>query len=448
MMNNPIYKNPPFVFAVGLNHRSAPLEIRERMFFRNEEIPGLLDSFKDILSECMMISTCNRTEFYGVTWNDDFQIERVKNRLVEYKNAELSPGRDYFYEFIFSDAASHLFKVAASIDSMVIGDSQIMNQVKEAYRIATENGSMGKILNQLVQKALHAAKRAKSETKLFEGAFSISYAAVELATKIFGDLKGKNILVIGAGKTSELTIHNLARKNAPKIYVTNRTRANAESLAQRLSERYSVDATVIGYDIFKSVLNQMDVIISSTGSGNFILNYDEFKKTLKERHGKPVFLIDIAVPRDIDPEINKLGNVFLKNIDDLNALVDSNYDRRVSVVPEVNEIVSQEVSEFLNWYYTIPVLPAIQYVQSNCDTGESGEMKRIRGYISSNVSNLQKNGTHYMPSELMKTTTGHKELVRGLHELNLNTLNLCYQVASGELEICPKAQRKCPVKTE
>lgn len=420
------YGNPPLIFVIGLNYKTAPLGVREKIFFKSEEIPAQLDRFRDVLQECMIISTCNRTELYGVSWNQDFKIDQIKKMLAQSVPEGKNTG-DYFYNYILRNAVTHLFKVATSIDSMVVGDSQIMAQVKEAYGIANNNGSTGKILNQLLQKALHTAKRAKNETELFEGAFSVSYAAVELAMKIFGELEGKNILVIGAGKTSELTVYNLAKKNASGIFVTNRTKENADKMVNRLNERYSLGASVIEFNSFKSFLNKIDIIISSTGSGNYILNYDEFKTIAKQRHGNPIFLVDIAVPRDVDPAINKLNNVFLKNIDDLNALVDSNYDKRMSVIPEVEKIVSQEVSEFLNWYYTIPVLPAIQYIQKNCDGGVSAEMKRVRDYISSNIYNFQ-----------------HEEFVRSLNKLNSETLDNCYRVAKGEIEICPRTQKKCP----
>jgi glutamyl-tRNA reductase len=302
-----------------------------------------------------------------------------------------------------------------------LGDSQIMHQIKKSYQIASDNGSTGKVLNQMVQKAFHAAKRVKSETGLFEGAFSISYAAVELATKIFGELKDMTALVIGAGKTAELTIENLLKKNIKKVYITNRTKSNAESLLSGLNEYGSFDGEVLEYSEFKQKLSAMDIIISSTGATDYILKYDEFKDIARKKRGAPILMIDIAVPRDIDPKIDTIGNVFLKNIDDLTAIVDTNYGKRTSVIPEIKKIISHEVLEFLIWYYTIPVLPAIQFIQANFNGQTGAKIKEIRNYLVENVTNIHGkvnfgNGTYH--EELRY----HSELVRNLEKINQTNL--------------------------
>jgi glutamyl-tRNA reductase len=442
MNNKDIYTTPPLIFVIGMNHKTAPLEVREKMYLRQEQIPAYLNRFKDMLSECMVVSTCNRFELYGVSSMDVSVIEQVKGGLAD--DSQFLPEK-YFYDFILCGAVAHLFRVASSVDSMVIGDSQILSQVKDAYRIAVENGSAGKVLNQLVQKALHTAKKCKTETPLFEGAFSISYAAVELATKIFGDLSGKKVLVIGAGKTSELTVHNLIKKNASQILVTNRTIENAGRLVESLHERFNVGASTVEFGDIKSVLKEIDIVISSTGSDRYIIDTGELKPIVKQRRGEPILIIDIAVPRDIDPLAGKLEGIFLKNIDDLSAIVDSNYERRMAVVPQVDVIVSREVNEFLKWYYSIPLLPALRCIQQSGNG--TTEIKKVMSYIEQNVSVLQQRMSWRQKEDIIGI---HNMLVDGLQNLNnkivknnsnLSVCEACEYEGKGGIHICPPIGR-------
>ncbi len=409
--------NHPLLFSIGINHRTAPLEVREKMSISEERIPEILKLLKLYLAECMIVSTCNRTELYGVTNGSGLDSDYIKQLMININDAHNTVKKDHFYEFILGSAADQIFKVATSIDSMVVGDSQVMHQLKRSYRIASDCGSTGKVLNQMVQKALHAAKRAKSETGLFKGAFSISYAAVELATKIFGDLHSMTALVIGAGETAELTIESLLKKNIKKVFVTNRTKTNAESLISRLKEHGSFDGEVLDYSEFKNKLDKVDIIISSTGASDYILKYDEFKDVAKKRRGAPILMIDIAVPRDIDPKINSIENVFLKNMDDLNAIVDTNLEKRMSVIPEVKNIISHEVLEFLIWYYTIPVLPSIQFIQANFNGQSGAKIKEIRKYLVENVTDNHRKlsfGIDKLNNELQF----HNILIEKLEKLN------------------------------
>jgi glutamyl-tRNA reductase len=402
---------------IPLNHKTAPLEVREKMSIDEDRLPGVLKRFEDDLAECLIVSTCNRTELYGVTNGSGLDSEYIKQTLIDINNAQGTVKKEHFYEYVLGSAADQIFKVATSIDSMVIGDSQIMHQLKRSYQIASDCNSTGKVLNQMIQKALHAAKRVKSETGLFEGAFSISYAAVELATKIFGELKEMTALVIGAGETAELTIDNLLKKSIKKVLVTNRTRKNAESLIVKLREKNRFEGEVIDFDVFKSKLDDVDIIISSTGASEYILTYDEYKYVAKKKRGAPILMIDIAVPRDIEPKIDSIENVFLKNIDDLNSIVDTNYEKRMSVIPNVKEIISHELLEFLIWYYTIPVLPAIRQIQSNFN-GQSGtKIKEIRNYLVKNVTDIH-NRISFGINSHEEELRYHSKLVEELKKLN------------------------------
>lgn len=409
--------NHPVLFSIGMNHKTAPLEVREKMSISEDRLPEILNRFRGELAECMIISTCNRTELYGVTGISGLDPDYIKQMMIDINGSFDIVKKEHFYTEILGSAARQLFNVATSIGSMVVGDSQVIHQLKNAYRIASENGSTGKVLNQLVQKAFHAAKRAKAETSLFEGAFSISYAAVELATKIFGELKDMSALVIGAGETAELTIENLLKKNIKKVYITNRSKEHAEGLMHRLKEHGSFDGEVLEYGTFKQKLGEVDIIISSTGASDHILKHDEFKAIVKKKRGEPVLIIDIAVPRDIDPEIDKFENVFLKNIDDLNAIVDSNYGKRMSVIPEIKKIISHEVLEFLIWYYTIPVLPTIQFIQANCNGATGTKIKEIRNYLVENVTNLF-NSVNSEGCSSHDEFLNHKALVENLEKIN------------------------------
>ena len=264
---------------------------------------------------------------------------------------------------------------------MVIGDSQIMHQVKEAYQIAQKNQSIGKILNKLCQTALHVGKRTKSETALFEGAVSISYAAVELATKIFGDLKDKNVLILGAGETAELTAESLIKKQCKNIFISNRTRENAEALFLNLSKNSRLEGGVIDYDSYKQRLNDFDFIISSTSSPSFILYYDDFKKIPRRKSGTPILIIDIAVPRDIDPRIGKYGNIFLKDIDDLNAIVEANFEMRKAEIQAAKKIISEELSHFFTWYYSLQLVQLIKEIENRFEAIRVDELlKNTNGF--------------------------------------------------------------------
>ncbi|RPI15202.1 MAG: glutamyl-tRNA reductase [Ignavibacteriae bacterium] len=381
----------PILFSVGVNHTTAPIEVREKIYVSEKEIPSLMEVMKEFLAECMVLSTCNRTELYGVPVDNNIEIDIIKDKLIEFKNAAGNVKKEHFYTLHAAGAAEHLFHVASSIDSMVVGDSQIMHQFKEAYAKAQELGSIGKILNKVCQTALHSGKRTKTETALFEGAVSISYAAVELATKIFGDLKEKNILILGAGETAELTAESLIKKRAVNISFSNRTRENAEDLKEKLGVETRINGDVLDFSTFKEHLGKFDIIISSTAADNFILYYDDFKPVAKHRTGSPILIIDIAMPRDIDPRIGKLGNVFLKDIDDLNAIVDANFEKRKAQIPIVRKIVNDEVSHFLSWYYALQLVPTINDIEDKFEKIRVDEiLKNTNGFSQHDREVLEK----------------------------------------------------------
>ena len=395
------------IFSVGINHHTAPLEIREKIYLSEEEVSGLLNVYKEYLSECLIVSTCNRTEIYGVPVNGVLDMEKYKDILLKFKSSVKDVNKAQMYELISANAAEHLFKVAASVDSMVIGDSQIMHQVKESYQVAQKNQSIGKILNKLCQTALHVGKRTKTETNIYEGAVSISYAAVELAMKIFGDISDKDVLIIGAGETAELTAESLIKKKARKIFITNRTKENADELMQKLSKFARFDGEVLVYDSYKKSLNNFDIIISSTSSPNFVLYYDDFKNVQRRKSGTPILLVDIAVPRDIDPQVGKYGNIFLKDIDDLNAIVEANFELRKAEIPGVKKIISDELDHFFSWYYSLQLVPTIKEIENRYEEIRLNEIMKNANGFSDKEKEVLESITKNIVSKIVRDTVPH-----------------------------------------
>lgn len=344
--------------CIGMNHRTAPIDVRERLWFSEKESRVALAELKaNLLRECVLLSTCNRTELYGVAASESLDGNVLKEYLIQFKKAEDVTSRDHFYRFIDSSAANHLFKVASGIDSMVVGDIQILGQIKDAFNLAVESGTAGLFTNRLFQTAFRVGKRSKSETEISEGAVSISYAAVELANKIFADLSKKNALLIGVGKTGELTAKHLLSKNIGQLFVANRTRSKTEELVQKLG------GVVIDFERILQELKHVDIVITSTGSPTYILRAEELRDVMRERSNEPMFIIDIAVPRDVDPAANKIENVFLHDIDALNLIVDKNLGKRKAEIPKVEKIILEELTVFYQWYHSLKVSPTIQELQ-------------------------------------------------------------------------------------
>ncbi len=294
------------------------------------EIPEVLAKLKETLSECIILSTCNRTEIYGVCDSVDVDLDFYKDLIIEFKNAKDTVKREHFFTFISCAACQQLFKVATSVDSKIVGDTQILQQLRNAYFLAKDHQTTGKVLNQLSQRAFKIGKKTYTETSIHKGAISISLAAVELAVKTFGSLKDKSVLIVGAGETAKMTAECLIKKQVGKIYITNRTREHAEELLDGLHKNHHFESRILDFSDFKSYLNETDIVISSTSSPEPILTAADFVS-----QSDKILLIDIAIPRDIEPSVVENINVVLKNIDDLHALVDRNYERRMQDLPRV-----------------------------------------------------------------------------------------------------------------
>jgi glutamyl-tRNA reductase len=360
------------LLLTGLNHRTAPVEVRERLAFEDKSLPEALDDLKRRpgLLEGMILSTCNRVEVAVTARKAD--VESAVEALADSRHVDRAWVTPYLYRFDGPEAIRHLFRVASSLDSMVVGEPQILGQMKSAYALAKEHGAVGGFLGQVMDRAFSVAKRVRSETDIGQSAVSVSYAAVELAREIFGALQGKKVLVIGAGKMAESAARHLRRAGVSEILVTNRTRDRAEAMAEDCGGR------VLDYENFEDAVPEVDIVLASSGATHFILTREQMRSAIAKRRNRPMFLIDIAVPRNIDPAVNELDSVFLYDIDDLGKVVDDNLRGRIETAKEAEEIVREEVERMVLRLKTREAAPAIVRLQEQFETWRRGEIERQR----------------------------------------------------------------------
>lgn len=359
--------------VVGVNYRSAPVEIREKLSFIEHELPQAMQALKEQKSilENVIVSTCNRTEIYAVV--DQLHTGRyyVKHFLAEYFGIPEEAFSQYLFVHEKDEAVDHLFRVTAGIDSMVLGETQILGQVRTSFLAGQDSGTTGTVFNQLFKQAITLAKRAHSETAIGENAVSVSYAAVELGKKIFGSLKNKHVVILGAGKMGELAIKNLQGSGANKITVINRTFENAQALADKF------DGNAKPMSELQCALLEADILISSTASTEYIVDLELMQFVDKLRKGKPLFMVDIAVPRDLDPRIGDLPNVFLYDIDDMQGIVEANLAEREQAAKEIGKMIDHEKGEFNDWLTTLGVVPVISALRKKALTIQSETMASI-----------------------------------------------------------------------
>jgi glutamyl-tRNA reductase len=359
--------------VVGVNYRTAPLEIREKLSFIEGDLPKAMQALKNQKSilENVIVSTCNRTEIYAVV--DQLHTGRyyVKQFLADYFGLSQDEFSQYLFVHEKDEAVDHLFRVTAGIDSMVLGETQILGQVKSSFLSGQEFGTTGTVFNQLFKQAVTLAKRAHSETAIGENAVSVSYAAVELGKKIFGTLKNKHVVILGAGKMGELAIKNLQGSGADKVTVINRTFEKAETLA----DKFNGDAKPMTQ--LQCALLEADILISSTGATDYVIDLQLMEFVEKLRKGKPLFMVDIAVPRDIDPRIADLPNVFLYDIDDMQGIVEANLAERERAARQIVTMIDLETAEFNDWLTTLGVVPVISALREKALTIQAETMASI-----------------------------------------------------------------------
>ena len=364
---------------LGINHRTAPVEVREKM---NIPDASLAEAVSDLMHragirEGMILSTCNRVEV-ATSAEDEVDAETIiRTFLADHHHCDLSQFERFFYRLRQQDVVRHLFRVASSLDSMVIGEPQILGQMKQAYATARMVGAMTGTLNEVVNQALAVARRVRRETALGSAAVSVSYAAVELAKKIFGSLKGKTIFVVGAGKMSELAAKHLLSSGASSILVSNRTYERAVELA------VAFHGSPVPFEHLFEHMSQADIVISSTGSPQAIINKQQVEKLLSARKNRPIFFIDIAVPRDVDPTVNELDNVFVYDIDDLQHVVEANKKQREREAIWAEEIIRMEVQRTLKRLASRDVVPTIVALEERLNRIRTAETERYQSRLAS-----------------------------------------------------------------
>ncbi len=367
------------ILVVGLNHSTAPVSIRERITFPGNESGDVarLMTLVEGVEEAIILSTCNRGEVIAMTGEPEGTAENIASTIAHLHNLEPDAIREFLYFKNGPDAVRHVFRVASSLDSMVLGEPQILGQVKEGYRRAARAGATGPILNRLLHRAFFTAKRVRSETGVGKAAVSVAYAAVKLAKKILGDLRDKRILLIGAGEMAELSARHLNTQLEEPIVVVNRSYENACTLARSLCGK------AMPMEHMETGLVGADVVITSTGSCEPIITRNYFKKVMRQRRSRPIFIIDIALPRDVEPEVNDIDGVYLYNIDDLQGVVEENLGGRREEAGRAENIVAEEVIKFIEWTRTLDVAPTIVALKEKLEKIREGELSRLNGKLSS-----------------------------------------------------------------
>ena len=367
------------LLLVGASHRTAPVELRERLDFSSRGLDAAVRALagRQSAAEAVVISTCNRAELYVVCEQPTDAVDDLVRFIADFHHLPAEQIRPHLYSHIDHEVARHLFRVSSGLDSMVVGEPQILGQIKEAYSVATTVQTAGPLLNKLFHWAFGVGKRVRSETALAEGAVSVSFAAVTLAKKIFGDLNGRRVLVVGAGEMGKLTAIHLKAQGVAAVVITSRTLAHAQQLAEE------VGGTVAAWDTLPQALLDSDIVITSTGSSKPILSKAQVKDAVPASRTRPLFVIDIAVPRDVDPRAAEIEQVFLYNIDDLQSIVRENLQKRGHEVSRAEQIVEEEVSKFATWHRSREAVPTIVALRQRFEAVRRSELERLEPKLSS-----------------------------------------------------------------
>jgi glutamyl-tRNA reductase len=360
------------LLAVGISHRTASAELRESVDFARAGLEGALNAFaaKGLGAEVVVLSTCNRAEIYALGESDE-TAAAIGRFISDYHMLDRAVLDEHLYYLRGSDAARHLFRVAAGLDSLVVGEPQILGQVKSAYSAASDLHFTGTVTHRLFHTAFTVGKRVRTETGLGEGAISVSYAAVELARKIFGSLSGLNVLVLGAGEMAKLTAVYLKAQHVKQVTIASRTLATAEQLAQQL------DGRAVPWTELQSALTAADIVVTATGAKDPVLTRSAVADAMRSRRSRPLFLIDIALPRDVEPSVGDLDQVFLYYMDDLHVIVNENLARRSGELASAEAIVNEEVAKFASWLQSREVVPTIVALRQRFEAIRQSELRRL-----------------------------------------------------------------------
>ena len=384
------------IIVVGLSHKTAPIEVREKLNFPENTLPDALRKLMTYegIRESLIMSTCNRVEIYASVQDSAQGIDRIKQFISDFHGLSREALERSLYVYPDAQGVRHTFRVASSLDSMVVGEAQILGQLKDAFDIALKTKTTSTILNKLIKKAISVAKRVRTETRLAEGAVSISSAAVELAKKIFGDLVGKTVMLLGAGEMAELAAQHLLGNGVRNIMVANRTFERAEELAKE----FKGDA--IRFEHFPDSLVMVDILICATGAPNYVVKRDMVSRALKERRHKPIFMIDISNPRNIDPEVDKVDSAYLYDIDDLQSKVDVNTEGRAKEAARAEELVTLEVETYLQWERALDAVPTIVDLREKVEDVRRRELDKTLGSLNG-ITDDQKRAVEAMSQAIV-----------------------------------------------
>ncbi len=418
------------IIVVGLSHKTAPVNIREKVAFPPTEMEKPLLQLLELptVAEALIVSTCNRVELYAVSRQPEAAISELKKFLADFHALDSALLDEHLYAFTGTEAIRHVLRVSASLDSMVIGEPQILGQIKTAYSYACEYKTAGVILNRFLRKAFSTAKRVRTETEIASNAVSVSFAAVELARKIFDSLENKTVMLIGAGEMCELAAKHFINNGVSKVLVTNRTFSRAERLAEEFN------GTAVSFENFREQLHRADIVLSSTGAPDYILGAKKLKEVCKLRRYKPMFLIDIAVPRDIDPAANKLDGIYLYDVDDLQGVVQANLKERQKEAAKAELIVETEVEQFCTWLATLEVTPTIVALRQKIEQIRRAELEKTLAGLKGldekqrkaieSMTNAMVNKILHQPTQILKQTSNggdshcYLDAVRTLFDLS------------------------------
>ena len=422
------------ILVIGVNHKVAPVEIREKLAFSDScSLPQMVLEQADGCSECVFLSTCNRVEVYLVSRRPEAAAVAVRKML--FAETDLSDDEAVRYTYMHSgkDAVRHLFRVASSLDSMIIGEPQILGQLKQAYREAAENKVLGFLLDRLMSKSFSVAKKVRSETNIGASAVSISFAAVQLAKKILGDLSGKKVLLVGAGEMAELAAEHLMGQGCSDVVVANRTKERAVALANRYKGR------AVALDDLIPQLEEVDILVSSTGAPGLILQKEDVKPVMRQRKYRPLFLIDIAVPRDLDPEINDLDDVYLYDIDDLANVVETNKSERDKAGELAEQIIIEETVKFDGWLGGLDISPTITALKKKASAICRAELKKTMAGLE-HLSDTEKKAVEILANSIANKITHDPIMflksddVSMEKQARLNYIRACFGLDIGEMD--------------
>jgi glutamyl-tRNA reductase len=364
---------------IGVNHKTAPIELRERIAISRDDLADTTRALAAMpgVTECMIVSTCNRVELLAAVEGSGVELSGFLANHFGIDQAEITP---HLYEYKEQEAVRHLFRMAASLDSMVVGEPQILGQVKEAFAVARSAGTVAGQLEHLLQSAFAAAKKARSETGIGSNSVSIASVAVDMARKIFGSLNGRTVFLVGAGKMSELAARHLVQQGAGKILVTNRTHERARRMAEEFQG--TITPQVVPFEQVYEAAGNADIIISSTGAPHHIFRPEHGQAFLHRRRNRPMFFIDIAVPRDVDPAMNNIDGIFVYDIDDLQQVAASHMAERTREASDAETLIAEEVNRFHQRLRTVTAAPAIVALQRRAEEIRQAELQRINARLA------------------------------------------------------------------